>query len=210
MDRTPQSRNGVRAGRGRGALKLSGRRRADGARLGLMAGCGLLAAGAMAVLTAGGPRSGAARADAQADRALREAAPSPDTLDRAARALEATAGARPADARRVARLAAIEIRRRGALTPRAQALLMRTYELEPLGPGLTLWRWDLVFNHWSAAGPALRAAALAEMDAVFGRQGWAMQARVPDIIDDRGRMAAAMAAQRLRRREALRIASPAP
>lgn len=209
MDRTPESRNGASEGGERGALNLSGRPRPDGARLGLLSGCGLLGCAAIAILGAGGPRSAAVRADAQADRALLEAAPSPETLDRAARALEATAGSRPADARRVARLAAMEIRRSGALTPRAQALLMRTYDLEPLGPGLTLWRWELVFNHWSESGPVLRAAALAEMDAVFGREGWAMQARVPEIVDDRGRMVAAMAAQRLRRREALRIAAAA-
>lgn len=209
MDRTPESRNGASEGGERGALNLSGRPRPDGARLGLLSGCGLLGCAAIAILGAGGPRSAAVRADAQADRALLEAAPSPETLDRATRALEATAGSRPADARRVARLAAMEIRRSGALTPRAQALLMRTYDLEPLGPGLTLWRWELVFNHWSESGPVLRAAALAEMDAVFGREGWAMQARVPEIVDDRGRMVAAMAAQRLRRREALRIAAAA-
>lgn len=213
MDRSEESRSDPHARRRRGTLTAtsaavsrgSSRERAASGRLrlGLLCATGLLIMAAIAVLSGAGPRAAAARADALADRALLEATPAPETLDRARRALESTGASRPADARRLARLAALEIRRSGALTPRAEALLMRTYVLEPLGPGLTLWRWETVFNHWSESGPALRAAALAEMDAVFGRQGWALQARVPQILDDRGRMVAAMTAQRLRRREAL-------
>lgn len=127
--------------------------------------------------------------------------PGAEDLDWARSATLQQAADHPADARPLLRLAYIDRLATGRLGPGADLLVKRSYVLEPLGPGATLWRQAFVFNNWTAASPGLRRSALSEMDAVFSHQGWEIQDMAGTIVDPAGRMMAVMASTRLRARE---------
>ncbi|MGH7021045.1 MAG: hypothetical protein ACREEY_14250 [Brevundimonas sp.] len=138
------------------------------------------------------------RLDAQADGLLRTPAPRPADIRQSARLTEQLIARRPTDAAAWLRLAYIDRLQHARLSAQAQDEVLRSYELEPLGPELTRWRQTFLFNNWPALSPELRERSLSELSAVFPRHGWALR-DIPDAVDDpQGRMAAFMAFSRLR------------
>lgn len=105
---------------------------------------------------------------------------------------------RPSDASAWLRLAYIDRTRHSPLSERAQAHVLRSYELEPLGPELTQWRLSFLFENWDALSPALQGKAMNELAAVFPRHGWALRDLPSTIRNPRGRMIAFIAFSRLR------------
>lgn len=138
------------------------------------------------------------RLETAADSRLQNPAPPSEDLRQAERLTEKLLAQRPGDASAWLRLAYIERARRTSLSMHAQALIMRSYELEPLGPELTRWRLSFLFENWNALSPSLRARAMAELSAVFPRHGWALRNLPASIQDPQGRMVAFMAFSRLR------------
>lgn len=138
------------------------------------------------------------RLEAAADGRLREPAPRLEDLQQAARLTDQLIARRPTDASARLRLAYIDRARHASLSMRAQADVLRSYELEPLGPELTRWRLTFLFENWGALSPSLRDKAMTELGAVFPRHGWALRDLPSTIQNPRGRMVAFMAFSRFR------------
>ena len=138
------------------------------------------------------------RLEAAADTPLQAPAPAPEDFRHAAHLTEQLIAQRPAAASPWLRLAYIERVQNGRLSTRAQALVLRSYALEPLGPELTRWRLTFLFENWDALSPLLRHKAMNELAAVFPRHGWALRDLPSTIQNPRGRMMAFMAFSRLR------------
>jgi hypothetical protein len=122
-------------------------------------------------------------------------------LAQARRKTVAATVTRPADARAPLQLAYLERAASGRLGPEGNAQILRSYALEPLGPGATLWRLTFIFDNWSTTSVEVRRAALRELDATFARLGWDLEAAAPTITDPGGRMIALVSISRLRARE---------
>ena len=89
-----------------------------------------------------------------------------------------------------ARLAYIQALRHGRIDAEASRLLLRSYKLAPVDPGLGPWRVNLVFGRWSDCSPALRAAAAAEAAALYQRLDPALRAeRLAAVRDPAGHFA---------------------
>lgn len=158
---------------------------------GLLAGAGLLSAGAAALTLSGGsdfldlapPHEG--RADA-----LLKASP-PDYEAAVAETRAALAQA-PMTASAWARLAYIERSRADALTPAALANLERSYAVAPFGPDITRWRVRFMFEHWGELTPSLRTQAVDELRTLARYRGEVARDLVKTINDPSGRLAARM------------------
>ena len=138
------------------------------------------------------------RLEAAANKRLEAPAPAGEDLEQASRLTERYIAQRPTDASAWLRLAYIDRMRRSPLSERAQAHVLRSYELEPLGPELTRWRLVFLFENWDSLSPSLQGKAMNELAAVFPRHGWALRELPSTIRDPRGRMVAFMAFSRLR------------
>ena len=138
------------------------------------------------------------RQEAAAVERLQAPLPAGEDLGQATRLTEASIAQRPSDASAWLRLAYIDRARRSPLSERAQAQVLRSYELEPLGPELTRWRLSFLFENWDALSPSLQGKAMNELAAVFPRHGWALRDLPSTIRNPRGRMIAFMAFSRLR------------
>lgn len=138
------------------------------------------------------------RLEAAADDRLQTPSPAPDDLRQAARLTEQLITERPTGASSWLRLAYIDREQNGHLSARAQAQVLRSYDLEPLGPELTRWRLTFLFENWDALSPSLRDKAINELAAVFPRHGWALRDLPSTIQDPRGRMMAFMIFSRFR------------
>lgn len=138
------------------------------------------------------------RLEAAADARLQAPDPSPDDLGQATRLTERLIAQRPTDASASLRLAYIDRVQHAPLSARAQAQVLRSYELEPLGPEMTRWRLTFLFENWDALSPSLRTKAMNELAAVFPRHGWALRDLPSTVQNPRGRMVAFMAFSRFR------------
>lgn len=116
---------------------------------------------------------------------------------------EAETVRRPADPTPWLTMAWIQASTSTTLTPSANAALLRSYQLAPLGPEVTLWRLAFIFDHWSSASPAVRASALRELRVVYPQKGWDIEALARTAVDPTGRMIATLASKRLRTIERL-------
>lgn len=111
----------------------------------------------------------------------------------AAKAVDAGLALAPTAATSWLRIADLEVRQAGQLTPRAVEALERSYDAAPLGPDVTAWRLTFLFERWGETTPNLRARALAEMHAWAGRKGSPAPAMVEGLRNPAGRLAAQMA-----------------
>lgn len=136
------------------------------------------------------------RLEAAADAHLQ--APVADDLDQAAGLTERLIAQRPTDASAWLRLAYIDRAQHATLSARAQAQVLRSYALEPLGPELTRWRLTFLFENWDALSLPLQDKAINELAAIFPRHGWALRDLPSTIQNPRGRMVAFMAFSRFR------------
>lgn len=102
----------------------------------------------------------------------------------------------PGDAALWLRLAFADVRLNGGLGPDGQEALKRSYEVAPFGPEVTLWRLAFVHDNWARVPPQVRTAARTEMDAVFPRRRWELEALAPTLRDPTGRMVFALALRR--------------
>jgi hypothetical protein len=116
---------------------------------------------------------------------------------------EAERSRRPADPTPWLTTAWIEVSAAATLTPLANAALLRSYQLAPYGPEVTLWRLAFIFDHWGSASPAVRALALQELRVVYPQKGWEIEALARTAADPTGRMIATLASRRLRAIERL-------
>lgn len=114
-------------------------------------------------------------------------------IDAALREAEAALALSPTAATSWLRIADLEARRNGALTPRAVQALERSYQTAPLGPDVTAWRLAFLFERWRELPPGLRRSALAEMTQWAGRKNSPAPALVQTLRDPAGRLAAQMA-----------------
>jgi hypothetical protein len=138
------------------------------------------------------------RLEAAADARLQAPDPSQNDLHQAEQLTERLIARRPADASAWLRLAYIDRAQHTPLSAHAQTQVLRSYELEPLGPELTRWRLAFLFENWDALTPTLRDKAINELAAVFPRHGWALRDLPSTIQNPRGRMVAFMVFSRFR------------
>lgn len=102
----------------------------------------------------------------------------------------------PSDAALWLRLALVDVRLNGGLGPEGRDALQKAYDVAPFGPEVTLWRLAFVHDHWTTVPPQVRAAARREMDTVFPRRRWELEALAPTLGDPTGRMVFALALRR--------------
>ena len=65
------------------------------------------------------------------------------------------------------RVALLEIKIGGGLTPSAQSAIQMSYERAPVDASVAEWRIPLVFGYWSEVGPEVRKAAVDEVIVLF-------------------------------------------
>lgn len=158
-------------------------------------------AGALAVSVGTGlhPAAAPTRADRAAQALLTPGAADARVVRRIADLTAASLERRPLDAAALLRLAYVSSEAEDGLGVRANAWLLRSYAVEPLGSEITFWRLGFILDHWSTASPEVRSAALGEFTSVYPRRSWDMDALARTSLDPQGRMTAMITARRLRR-----------
>ncbi|RZJ18776.1 MAG: hypothetical protein EON91_03785 [Brevundimonas sp.] len=117
----------------------------------------------------------------------------PADLDRALTEAHAALKLSPAAATVWLRVADLETRKAGGLTPAALEALERSYEAAPLGPDVTLWRLTFLFERWRDLPAPLRQKAIAELSARSKTRARSSDDFADTIQDPAGRLAARMA-----------------
>ncbi|NEX95359.1 hypothetical protein G3573_21530, partial [Caulobacter sp. 17J65-9] len=145
---------------------------------------------------------------ARAGRALAEPL-TPQALDAAER--EARAALKLSPARTEARLqiAYAERQRAGGWSPTAGEALAQSYRVGPLDPDVGTWRLRFALEHWESLTPALRKAALAELDALWSRYPMrkALKAMAGEVGSPAGRLAFAAETRSLERAAKVKAAA---
>lgn len=157
----------------------------------VLAGAGVLSAGA-AALSLGGGSDLMDLAGQHENRAEALLAASPPDMDAAVAETRAALAQAPMNAAAWARLAYIDRSRSTAMTPAALDNLERSYAVAPYGPDISRWRVRYVFEHWSELTPSLRTQASDEMRVLSRYRGGVARDTVRAIEDPSGRLAAEM------------------
>lgn len=126
-------------------------------------------------------------------RETRSDALAPADLDRALAEADAALKLSPAAATAWLRVADLETRKAGGLTPAALEALERSYEAAPLGPDVTIWRLTFLFERWRDLPAPLRQKAIAELSARTRARARSSDDFADTIQDPAGRLAARMA-----------------
>lgn len=157
----------------------------------VLAGAGVLSAGAAALTLGGGSdlMNLATVHDNRAEARLEAVPPDPDVAAAETRAALAQAPMNPGA---WARLAYIDRSRSTVLTPAALDNLERSYAVAPFGPDITRWRVRFMFEHWGELTPSLRTQASDELRVLSRYRGGVARDVVRTIENPSGRLAAEM------------------
>ena len=141
----------------------------------------------------------AAGEDRRAEAILRKG--DQDAFDQATEASRSALTSAPYDTTALLRIALIDLREHGGLTPAGVAALGESYRRVPVDRSVALWRISFALENWDRLPVEIRTSVQNEVLGVASEPGhrWPVRARLARVANRQGRVVAALWQSRIAR-----------